>query len=455
MGKAKLSQRAAKDKDEPNLLHTAWYRHNQNSYHPKNNPNGIINLGTAENRVIYDIIEEKLADIKLQNMGEQYTHYCKLSGTDQFRSKLGSFFNKFMSPKESIKPNDIYVMNGCGTVIEALGYSICDEGDGVLVPAPFYTGFKSDLEQRVGVKVVPVHLPCKGPEAFKLTTELLEDAFEKAEVTGTPIKALLLANPNNPLGTVYTEEELTMYAEFCYNFNIHLICDEIYMLSVYDSDASFKSLLSIDNFEKYRDIIHVVWGFSKDFSLSGFRCGVAITKNVELQRALTSVGYYTSVPTSTQYILEELITDVQWLDKLIYLNHQRLNESRNFVIEKLRQERIPFVYPKSGLFIWVNLSKCMRIKTLESETELFEKLMANGLYIVPGQAFETKEYGWFRMIISNEVNVLTIAMERLKRLVKDNKQFPEIGSRRRSSDSLHHLESLVLLSNRKSKLRSG
>merc|ERR1719461_953811 len=106
-----------------------------------------------------------------------------------------------------------------------------------------------------------------------------------------------------------------------------------------------------------------------------------------------------------------MITDTQWLDKLVHINHQRLKRNRDMVVNKLAQERISFIYPKSGLFVWMNLSKCLREKSLEGEKELFEILMDNGLYLVPGQAFENKESGWFRMIISNENDTLQRALQ--------------------------------------------
>ena len=442
-------------KAQPNLLHTAWYRHHQNPYHPQNNTDGIINLGTAENRVLFDAIQQKLVQINLGKMSEDYTHYCKLSGTDLFREQLSAFFNTYMCPNEKINADEVFVMNGCGTVIETLGYSICNEGDGVLIPAPYYTGFKSDLEQRIGVKTIPVQLQCEGENAFKITRQLLDETLENAEERGIPVKALLISNPNNPLGTVYTEEELEMMAEFCLNNNIHLICDEIYLLSVYDKNNDFKSFLSIKNFEKYRDIVHIVWGFSKDFSLSGFRVGVAITKNTELQASLASVGYYTSVPTVTQYILGEMITDTKWLNEMMSLNHQRLRENRKLVTKTLTQEKIPFVQPKSGLFVWMNLSRCMKQQNVQGETELFEKLMNAGLYLVPGQAFETKSNGWFRMIISNQIGILNVALKRFASLVRENtpvvwSKCLETGSLHMSSDSVAKLESLVRRRNIKS-----
>ena len=164
-----------------------------------------------------------------------------------------------------------------------------------------------------------------------------------------------------------------------------------------------------------------------------------------MQSSLASVGYYTSVPTVTQYILEDLITDTQWLDKLIYLNHQRLQKNRDIVTEILIKEKIPFVYPTSGLFVWMNLAKCMKDKSLKSETDLFEILMDNGLYLVPGQAFENKENGWFRMIISNESAVIKVALERLQNIVRKYVKFARPGNCRCSTESVYNLETSIRL----------
>ncbi|XP_057312166.1 probable inactive 1-aminocyclopropane-1-carboxylate synthase-like protein 2 [Hydractinia symbiolongicarpus] len=412
-----LSKRVSKKKGSPNMLHSAWYKQNRNPYNEKTNPKGIINLGTAENRIVYDVVKEKMNSVKASDIPEKYTHYCKLSGTDEFRDKLNTFFTNNFKPSVKLQRDDIYVMNGCGTVIEALGYSLCDEGDGVLIPAPYYCGFESDLEQRIGVKTYPVHLESKSlhqVKPFQLTTQLLEEAFIKAEEEGIHIKALLLSNPNNPLGIIYTEEELESYITFCSQYNIHLICDEIYMMSVYDENVDFKSVLSLKSYLKHSDKIHVVWGFSKDFGLSGFRCGIAITKNVDLQSALTSVGYYTSVPTATQYILEELITDETWLNKLKSINHSRLRKSRDLVTQHLQKWDIPYIYPTSGLFLWMNLSNYLLSDDKQAEVDMFNKLMNHGLYLVPGFAFECIEHGWFRIIIAHELDILQTGLARLK-----------------------------------------
>ena len=433
-----LSDRVPKTNLAPNLLHSAWYRQHSNPYDKNHNPGGIINLGTAENRMVYDIVQEKLNEIDISEMPEEYTHYCKLSGTDQFRDKLSKFFNHYMKPTEEIDREDIYVTNGCGTVLEALGYAICNEGDGILIPAPYYCGFKSDLEQRAKVKTYPVFLTSKpklDEKPFALTVENLEETLLRAEDEGGNIRALLLSNPNNPLGTIYTEQELEAYVKFCDDYKIHLIVDEIYMQSVYDEKTSFTNVLALKDIMKYRDNVHVVWGFSKDFGLSGFRCGMAITHNKELQSALGSMGYYTSVPTITQYVFEQLITDPVWLEKLSAKYCERLSACSKCVIEELKNSNIEYICPSGGIFIWVNFSKYLKSPKKESEMNFFNTLMDSGIYVVPGSAFECKEPGWFRILISNNVEVLKIAIQRIKKSLAIE-LFLKSGLKRRSDSNL-------------------
>ena len=85
----------------------------------------------------------------------------------------------------------------------------------------------------------------------------------------------------------------------------------------------------------------------------------------------------------------------------------------------------------------------MKDRSLKSETELFEQLMSNGLYLVPGQAFENKENGWFRMIISNEHQLLQTALRRLSNIVRKLNMNEDLGQRRGPSETVVALETSV------------
>ena len=100
-------------------------------------------------------------------------------------------------------PHQISVLAGAGSVLEILFHVLADPGDGVLVPTPSYAGFWMDLELRDQLTIVPVH--CSSADGFRLTPERLDRAVAEA---GRPVKALLFTSPNNPLGTVYSADEI-------------------------------------------------------------------------------------------------------------------------------------------------------------------------------------------------------------------------------------------------------
>ncbi|XP_057312308.1 1-aminocyclopropane-1-carboxylate synthase-like protein 1 [Hydractinia symbiolongicarpus] len=405
-----LSKRAEKSLGMPNLLYTSWKKQQDNPYDAEANPTGIINLGTAENNIIYDIINKKLSEINLGKMEESYTHYCKFTGMDVFRTSLSRFFQMFMSPRVSVTPDEIFVTNGGGVAIETLGQILCDEGEGVLTPAPYYKAFKTDLEQRFATRLCPFHFS----DDFKITMKDLKAIHQKVTERGIKIKALLISHPINPLGSFYTKEQLLMLLEYCWSSQIHLICDEIYMLSVYDDKhMSFVNLLGIHNIHKYLNIIHIVWSFSKTFALSGFRCGVIITFNALVQKALLSLSYYTTSSTLTQYVVQEMISDLDWVKVLKSTTQNRLLRSRGLVVARLNEMNIPYILPTSGMFIVFNISKFLREKTEKAELELFDRFMKHGVYVVPGTNLEFSEPGWFRLIISNKLEIIEVGISRI------------------------------------------
>ena len=243
------------------------------------------------------------------------------------RNKLADFVNHYMKPTLMTQCDNIFVVNGCGPAIETLGFSFCDEGEMMMTPVPYYGAYTSDLYQRFGVRLSPIHLSSDG-QFPRLSVDKLKTALCQAKRDGKKIKALLLSNPNNPLGNIYSITEMESYAEFCYENSIHLICDEIYFFSTRDEiGRSMRSILSLEKFHKYRNIIHVIWGFSKDFGISGFRCGIIITYKKNLQESLNKMSLYYSLPTTAQYISIQLISDFQWIDRFMKINRERLNNA--------------------------------------------------------------------------------------------------------------------------------
>ncbi|RXN37360.1 1-aminocyclopropane-1-carboxylate synthase 1 [Labeo rohita] len=143
---------------------------------------------------------------------------------------------------------------------------------------------------------------------FQLTFEKLENSLKEAKKEGLNIKALILLNPHNPLGEVYSSEEMISFLQFAKMHELHVIVDEIYMLSVFNETDTFRSVLSLDGLPDPQRT-HVMWGFSKDFAMSGMRVGMVYSANRELVQALDQLGFLHGVPGPTQYQMAQLIRD--------------------------------------------------------------------------------------------------------------------------------------------------
>lgn len=119
---------------------------------------------------------------------------------------------------------------------------MCDEGDGILVSRPFYNGFSASFGCRNGVEAVGVEL-VEGTESTSKALEQYEKALIQSNTNGVKIRAVMLCNPHNPLGFTYTKETLLEYCRFVEKHDLHLISDEIYALSVFETPSKKTFLL--------------------------------------------------------------------------------------------------------------------------------------------------------------------------------------------------------------------
>jgi aspartate/methionine/tyrosine aminotransferase len=184
-------------------------------------------------------------------------------------------FNRYFNPHVRVDASHLSTAPGAAGCIDALLYNICEDGDGVLVPGPYWNGF--DFSMRVRSAVNPVVVPLPSLDA-SFTGELIEALEETYRTSTYPIKALMITNPHNPLAVCYPESLLEECLRFCSRRGIHLISDEVYALSIFSSPdlpepRPFISVLSLDLDEIGADKsrVHVVWSTSKDFGQSGFR----------------------------------------------------------------------------------------------------------------------------------------------------------------------------------------
>uniref|UniRef100_A0A6G1RV18 1-aminocyclopropane-1-carboxylate synthase homolog (Inactive) like n=1 Tax=Hypotaenidia okinawae TaxID=2861861 RepID=A0A6G1RV18_9GRUI len=192
--------------------------------------------------------------------------------------------------------------------------------------------------------------------------------------------------------------------------------DEIYMLSVYD-DTTFTSVLSLDCLPD-PERTHFMWGFSKDFGMSGIRAGVLYTRNNEIQKAVNQLAVFHSCPGPVQHVLCQLLRDRDWLDKVFFpTNKKRLKEAQNILVDGLADVGIPVLKSSGGLYVWADFRKFLRSQTFEAELELWQKLLDKKLLISPGKAFYCYEPGWFRLVFSDSVDKIYLCIQRLEQML--------------------------------------
>ena len=408
------------------ILNAYETKQQENPFDAEKNPGGIVNFGVAENKLMYDVLQKKLKTVNLGNLPERYTQYCDLRGIPEFRESLAKFLDHYMKPSEPTEKDNLFVMNGCGSVIETLAYALCDAGEAMLIPSPYYGAFTGDLSGRMDVAVHSVVLTSQPKKEFgetrpfQLSRRRLQDAYDDATKKGIRIKGIILTNPHNPLGTIFTEEELYVCLNFANSHKLHVISDEIYLLSVFKQNASVVCALALKHIPD-PDRLHVVWGFSKDFGISGFRCGLVHTWNEGLKKVINvSCAYFHSIPTTLQYILQHFTDDFDWLDNVfIPTNQKRLREANEFVTRALKNLGVDVFPAQAGLYVWADFRKYIEPLTREAESNLFHAMMDGGVYVPPGLAFACEEIGWFRIIVTVDEKSLKVGMERLPEILKD------------------------------------
>jgi aspartate aminotransferase len=197
--------------------------------------------------------------------------YTPSAGTPEYLESLRVYYRRQGIALELSQL--IATTGGSEAILFALVAAAAD-GDEALVVEPYYTNYNS-FAALAGVRLVP--LRTHGEDGFHLPPR---EAWERALTART--RLVLLCNPNNPTGTVYTREELETVAAFCRDHGLFLIADEVYREFVYDGRQAVSAL----NLAGYEDLVTVVDSLSKRYSACGIRLGCLATRNVEVYQAV-------------------------------------------------------------------------------------------------------------------------------------------------------------------------
>lgn len=408
-----LSKRGMSNvKDMSPLMH-ADFSTRDKRYNPVTRKDGYINLGTAETHLIDDEIINLLYKLQnTMNIKPQHLHYDFFYGSENFRTAIANHWQKVIFEDENhrkITADNIIVGSGCSLALEMLATMLGDPGDVFLVPAPYYSGFEDDFSERAKIELVPVHC------GENMDKDIFEKVYNEEILKGKKVVGVLYSSPNNPTGTVYSEDAIKNVIDFSISHNLDIVSDEIYGQTIHDPNTKWISTLKLvpDN---YIEHVHVTSSFAKDFALSGFRTGFAISFNKDLIKGMQNLAYYSGVSTHTQGLLTELLKSSE-LPKLMEDNKKQLHISYQRIETALNKLDIKTKKAQGGIFIFANFAKYLEEQTFEAENKLWEKMFCDlKLNISPGRIFATNEPGWFRICYALETSIIEEVIRRLSTL---------------------------------------
>ncbi|KAE9579444.1 1-aminocyclopropane-1-carboxylate synthase-like protein 1 [Colletotrichum fructicola] len=386
------------------------------TYHPASNPDGLISFALASNALVLPAVAAVAACTPLRE--DVFTYGYSTAGGARLRSALAAHLNLSFNPCFEITSEHVQLASGATAVQHVLAFALASRGEGILTSRPVYGRFELDFGNEMGVEVV--YAETTPENCFDAdVVDRFEEAVARAAERGVKVRAVMIVNPNNPLGRCYPRETLVEIMKFCGRHRIHLISDEIYGLSVFSDDlTTFTSVLSITPEEGMidPDLVHVEYGLAKDFAAPGLRLGALVSRNRALHDAFKSVVRFHSPAGPSVAIASTMLEDRAWHDEFIALSRGRLKGAYEFATGMLRSLGIDYLEANAGYFMYTNLGPWLPPKESgtdqEREFALAEKLVDNGVFLHPGEE-HCLEPGWFRVVYSQDEGIVREGMRRI------------------------------------------
>ena len=324
-------------------------------------------------------VPKKALECGVQSLNENCTKYDLVPGLTILRDEI---CKKLLEENNCHYSSDeIVLSSGAKNAITNALLAVTDPGDEVLIPKPYWVSY---YEMTKLVNAVPVAIETSKSNDFKLTADLLK------EYITDKTKILLLNNPSNPTGSVYTKEELLEIANVCLDKKVYILADEIYERICYNDE--FVSVASLG--EEVKDITITINGFAKSAAMTGLRLGYTAS-NKEIAKGISAIqGHLVSHPSLTaQYIgygaLKYCKNDI---DDMVNTYKSR----RDLVTSRLNTIKyVDYIYPNGAFYVFIDLSEvAKKYKYNESFSIEFcdEFLSKYNVAIVPGKAFGIDEY---------------------------------------------------------------
>ncbi|MDT0553898.1 pyridoxal phosphate-dependent aminotransferase [Urechidicola vernalis] len=355
-----------------------------------------------------DIKTPDVALEAIKNNAVEVLAYSRSEGSDEYRTKLAAYYN---SNNIAVTKDDIIVSTGGSEALLFAMGTIADYGDEIIIPEPFYANYNG-FSTASGVKVVPVNSSIENGFALPDIAD-----FEKLITPKT--KAILICNPGNPTGYLYSKQEIEKLAEIVKKHDLFLIADEVYREFVYDDGIEHHSVLNNFGLDDYAIIIDSV---SKRYSMCGARVGCMVSKNKEvIATAMKFAQARLSPPTYAQIASEAALdTPQSYFDNVI----AEYKERRDTLISELSKiDGVLVSKPKGAFYCVVQLPiedaddfAQWMLEKFNDQEETIMVAPASGFYSTPGQGKNQIRIAYVlkKEDLIRSVEILKIALEKYR-----------------------------------------
>ena len=344
----------------------------------------------------------KVAAIKA--ISDNQTKYTPAAGILPLRKAIADWMEKQYGV--TYQPTQICVTSGAKHNVFAALQVICNPGDEVILPSPCWVSYEEAIKM-AGAEVTLV--ATTEETRFKMTPAMLEAAI-------TPnTKAVILTNPSNPTGMLYSRQELESLAEVVVRHDLYVISDEIYDQLVYQGEFVCFATLS----EEIKERTIIINGASKSFAMTGWRIGFAAA-NEEISKAMSNYhSHSTGNPcTVSQYAALEAYCSEEDLVGKMQLAYTR---RRKYFLERIsKQEGVSCLEPDGAFYIFMNISgligRTIQGVQINSSADFAQALLEKGLVaVVPGEAFGAP--GYVRWSYATSMENICEGLDRLEKFL--------------------------------------
>jgi len=358
----------------------------------------VLNFGAGEPD--FDT-PQKIKDEAKKALDDGFTKYTAVEGIAPLLSAIADKLKR--ENGLSYSPKDIITSNGAKQSLFNLFAAVIDEGDEVIIPAPYWVTYPELARLNGGVVVEPKTDESTG---FKLTADELKTLI-------TPkTKMIVLTSPSNPTGSVYTKEELTAIGEVLKGTNIIVASDEMYEKLVYDG-KTFTSAAAISDDMFARTV--TINGLSKSVAMTGWRFGYLATPNKELIKAMNNLQSQSTSNINSITQKASIVALRGDVDDEIESMRVEFEKRRNIGADGFNAiDNLSVLKPDGAFYLFVNISKIEK-DSMKFCKELLEK---EGVAVVPGVGFGVE--GYFRFSFATDADTIRDGVARVAKFVREN-----------------------------------